>query len=115
MISTLYTLGLEAEMAEMLMEIEDLRGGKRIVLLYVVLRPNRSECFFWTTDTETTSIKKLERAIYDEYTDREDGDAVLAVSHARGTPQHEAGGAERLKDDTRFRNISSIGRRRRER
>jgi hypothetical protein len=86
-------------------EIEDLRGGKSIVVLNVVLRPNRSECFSWTTDTETTSIKELERAIYDEYPDREDGDAVLAIIHARGTPQHEGGGTEHPSNDTRFRNI----------
>ncbi|KAG9062229.1 hypothetical protein KI688_006561 [Linnemannia hyalina] len=73
--STPHTLELEARMEELLMENENLRGGKSIVVLNVVLRPNRSECFSWTTDTETTSIKELERAIYDEYPDREDGDA----------------------------------------
>ncbi|KAF8924701.1 hypothetical protein BGZ47_003757, partial [Haplosporangium gracile] len=103
--STPHTLELEAKMKELLMENENLRGGKSIVVLNVVLRPNRSECFSWTTDTETTSIKELERAIYDEYPDREDGDAVLAIIHARGTSQHEGGGTERPRDDTRFRNI----------
>ncbi|KAG0364664.1 hypothetical protein BGX24_004512 [Mortierella sp. AD032] len=103
--STPHTLELEAKLAEMLMEMEDLRGGKSIVVLNVVVRPNRSECFSWTTDTETTSIKELERAIYDEYPDREDGDAVLAIIHARGTPQHEGGGTEHPSNDTRFRNI----------
>lgn len=87
------------------MELEDLRGGKSIVVLNVILRPNRSECFSWTTDVETTSIKELERAIYDEYPDREDDEAVLAIIHARGTPQHKGGGTERPSDDTRFRNI----------
>ncbi|KAK3809699.1 MAG: hypothetical protein JOS17DRAFT_764871 [Linnemannia elongata] len=103
--STPHTLELEARMEELLTENENLRGGKSIVVLNVVLRPNRSECFSWTTDTETTSIKELERAIYDEYPDREDGDAVLAIIHARGTSQHEGGGTERPGDDTRFRNI----------
>ncbi|KAF9536735.1 hypothetical protein EC957_009860 [Mortierella hygrophila] len=103
--STPHTLELEAKMEELLMELEDLRGGKSIVVLNVVVRPNRSECFSWTTDTETTSIKELERAIYDEYPDREDGEAVLAIIHARGTPQHEGGGTEHPSNDTRFRNI----------
>ncbi|KAF9083815.1 hypothetical protein BGX23_011091 [Mortierella sp. AD031] len=103
--STPHTLELEAKMAAMLMELEDLRGGKSIVVLNVVVRPNRSECFSWTTDTETTSIKELERAIYDEYPDREDGEAVLAIIHARGTSQHEGGGTEHPSNDTRFRNI----------
>lgn len=94
-----------ARIAKLLEEIEDLRGGKSIFVLNVVLRPNRSECFSWTTDTETTSIKELERAICDEYPDGEDGDAVLAIIHARGTSQHEGGGTERPSDDTRFRNI----------
>jgi hypothetical protein len=92
-------------MEELLMANENLRGGKSIVVLNVVLRPNRSECFPWTTDTETTSIKELERAIYAEYPDREDGDAVLAIIHARGIPQHEGGGTEHPSNDTRFRNI----------
>ncbi|KAF9369135.1 hypothetical protein BGX21_006142, partial [Mortierella sp. AD011] len=95
----------EKRIAELLEEIEDLRGGKSIIVLNVVVRPNRSECFSWTTDTETTTIKELERAIYLEYPDREDGDAILAIIHARGTPQHEGGGIERLGDDTQFRNI----------
>ncbi|KAK3837959.1 MAG: LOW QUALITY PROTEIN: hypothetical protein JOS17DRAFT_732283 [Linnemannia elongata] len=103
--STPHTLELEARMEGLLTENENLRGDKSIVVLNVVLRPNRSECFSWTTDTETTSIKELERAIYDEYPDREDGDAVLAIIHARGTSQHEGGGTERPGDDTRFRNI----------
>src|SRR5690554_6370940 len=92
-------------MEELLMENENLRGGKSIVVLNVVLRPNRSECFSWTTDTETTSIKELEKAIYTEYPEREDGDAVVAIVHARETPEHEGGGTERPGDDTRFRNI----------
>ena len=71
-------------MANMLMEIEELREGKSITVVNVVLRPNRSECFSWTTDTETTTIKELERALNEEYPDREDGDAVLAIIHARG-------------------------------
>ncbi|KAI1290494.1 hypothetical protein EDD11_009224, partial [Mortierella claussenii] len=103
--STPHTLELEAKMEKMLMELEDLRGGKSIVVLNVVLRPNRSECFSWTTDIETTSIKELERAIYNEYPEREDGDAVLVIIHARGTAQHEGGGTEHPGDDTRFRNI----------
>lgn len=82
-------------MAEMLVEIEDLRRGKSIVVLNVVLRPNRSECYSWRTVTETTRIKELERAIYNEYPNREDGDAVLGTIHAHGTSQHEGGGTER--------------------
>ncbi|KAI1315472.1 hypothetical protein EDD11_000753 [Mortierella claussenii] len=77
--STPHTLELEAKMEKMLMELEELRGGKSIVVLNVVLRPNRSECFSWTTDIETTSIKELERAIYNEYPEREDGDAVNII------------------------------------
>ncbi|KAF9144383.1 hypothetical protein BGX30_012957 [Mortierella sp. GBA39] len=48
---------------------------------------------------------ELERAIYDEYPDREDGKAVLTIIHARGTSQHEGGGTKHPSDDTRFRNI----------
>ncbi|KAG9066107.1 hypothetical protein KI688_001326 [Linnemannia hyalina] len=55
--------------------------------------------------TETTSIKELERAIYHEYPDREDGQAVLTIIHARGTSQYEGGGTEHPSTDTRFRNI----------
>ncbi|KAF9926467.1 hypothetical protein FBU30_003967 [Linnemannia zychae] len=100
-ISSPHTLELEA----LHQEIEDLRGGTNIVVLNVVVRPNRSECFSWTTDTETTSIKELEKAIYTEYPEREDGEAVVTIVHARGTPQHEGGGTEHPGDDTRFRNI----------
>ncbi|KAF9159339.1 hypothetical protein BGX21_008293 [Mortierella sp. AD011] len=92
------------KIAKLLEEIEDLRGGKNIIV-NVIVRPNRSESFSWTTDTETTTIKELERAIYAEYPDREDGEAVLGIVHSRGTPQHETGGIERPSDDAQFRNI----------
>ncbi|KAF9194516.1 hypothetical protein BGZ49_003152 [Haplosporangium sp. Z 27] len=95
--STPHTLELEAKMAEMLMEIEELRGGKNIITLNVVVRPNRNE------DAETTTIKELERAIYAAYPGREDGEVVLAVIHVHGTPQHEAGGTEHPSDDAQFR------------
>ncbi|KAF9992477.1 hypothetical protein BGZ80_004047 [Entomortierella chlamydospora] len=95
----------EIRIAELLEQINDLRGGKDIIVLNVVVRPNRSECFSWTTNAETTTIKELEKAIYTEYPDREDGDAVLAIVHCKGTPQHEGGGTERPSDDIQFRNI----------
>ncbi|KAF9111673.1 hypothetical protein BGX27_004614 [Mortierella sp. AM989] len=85
-------------MAEILMELEDLRGDKNIITLNVVVRPNRSECFSWTTDAETTTIKELERAIYAVHPDREDGEVVLAIIHVCGTPQHEVGGTEYPSD-----------------
>ncbi|KAG0012082.1 hypothetical protein BGZ80_000214, partial [Entomortierella chlamydospora] len=98
-------LELNNRISMLLEENENLRGGKSIMVLNVILRPNRSESFSWTTDTETTTIKELERAIYAEYPDREDGDAVLAIAHPGGTPQHETGGIERPSDDAQFRNI----------
>ncbi|KAF9163131.1 hypothetical protein BGX20_001429, partial [Mortierella sp. AD010] len=95
----------EIRIAELLEVIDDLRGGKNIVVLNVVVRPHRGEYFSWTTNTETTTIKELERAIYAEYPDREDGDAVLAIVHCKGTPHNEGGGIERPSDDLQFRNI----------
>lgn len=74
-------------MEELLMEIEDLRGGKDTITLNIVVRPNRTESFPWTTDTETTTLSKLEKAIYAVYPDKEDGEAVLAVIHPRGTSE----------------------------
>ncbi|KAF9401720.1 hypothetical protein BGX21_000847 [Mortierella sp. AD011] len=75
----------EERIAGLLEEIEGLRGGKSIFVLDVIVRPNLSEGFSWTTDTETTTIKELERAIYVEYPDREDGDAVLAIYRKTNT------------------------------
>ncbi|KAF9196896.1 hypothetical protein BGZ49_002675 [Haplosporangium sp. Z 27] len=98
-------LELENRIAKLQEENEDLRGGKSVMTLKVIVRPNRSESFTWTTDTETTTRKELERAIYAEYPDREDGDAVLAIMHPRGISQHETGGIERPSDDAQFRNI----------
>jgi hypothetical protein len=49
---------------KMLEGLEDLRGGKDTITLNIVVLPNRTESFPWTTDTETTTINKLEKAIY---------------------------------------------------
>ncbi|KAF9403401.1 hypothetical protein BGZ94_004624 [Podila epigama] len=94
-------------MAEMLMEIEDLRGGKNTITLNIVVRPSRTESFPWTTDTETTTINKLERAIYAVYPDKEDGEAVLAIIHPRGISE----GTEYPSDDAHFRDIIQLYRR----
>lgn len=94
-------------MKELLMEIEDLRGAKDTITLNIVVRPNRTESFPWTTDTETTTIGKLERAIYAVYPDKEDGEAVLAVIHPRGTSE----GTEYPSDDAHFRDIIQLYRR----
>ncbi|KAF9151198.1 hypothetical protein BGX20_005480, partial [Mortierella sp. AD010] len=98
-------LEFEKRIADLVEENEDLRGGKSIIVLNVVVRPNRNEYFSWTTDTETTSIQELQKAIYLEYPDREDGEVVLAIVHRKGTPQHESGGIERPTDNAHFRNI----------
>ncbi|KAF9969244.1 hypothetical protein BGZ73_008506 [Actinomortierella ambigua] len=95
------TLELEAKMEELLVEIEDLRGGKDTITLNIVVRPNRSASFPWTTDTETATISKLEKAIYAVYPDKEDGEAVLAVIHPHGTSE----GTEYPSDDAHLRDI----------
>ncbi|KAF9536636.1 hypothetical protein EC957_010257 [Mortierella hygrophila] len=105
--STPHTLELEAKMEELLMEIEDLRGGKDTITLNIIVRPNRTESFPWTTDTETTTLSKLEKAIYAVYPDKEDGEAVLAVIHPRGTSE----GTEYPSDDAHFRDIIQLYRR----
>ncbi|KAF9197500.1 hypothetical protein BGZ49_002022 [Haplosporangium sp. Z 27] len=86
-------------------EIENLRGGKSTVTLNVIVRPNRSEYFPWTTDVKATSVKELTQSVYIEYPEREDGDVILAIVHPRGAPQYEGGGTERLRDDQHLRNI----------
>ncbi|KAG0015196.1 hypothetical protein BGZ80_009996 [Entomortierella chlamydospora] len=95
----------EIRIVELLDVADDLRGGKNIIVLNVVVRPNRSEYFSWATNAETTTIKELERAIYAECPDREDGDAVLALVHHKGTPHIEDGGIEHPSDDLQFENI----------
>ncbi|KAF8931141.1 hypothetical protein BGZ58_007805 [Dissophora ornata] len=87
------------------MEMEDLRGGKNTIKLNVIVRPNRSDIFPWTTDTETTTISKLEKAIHAVHPDREDGDVVLVIIHSHGTAQHKGGGTEYPSDDAHFRDI----------
>ena len=94
-------------MEELLMEIEGLRGAKDTIALNIVMRPNRTESFPWTTDTKTTTISKLEKAIYAVYPDKEDGEAVLAVIHPRGTSE----GTEYPSDDAHFRDIIQLYRR----
>ncbi|KAK3820625.1 MAG: hypothetical protein J3R72DRAFT_32966 [Linnemannia gamsii] len=88
----------------MLMELEDLRGSKDTITLNIIVRLSRTESFPWTTDTKTTTINKLEKAIYAVYPDKEDGDAVLAVIHPRGTSE----GTEYLSDDAHFRDIIQL-------
>ncbi|KAF8967581.1 hypothetical protein BGZ46_000131 [Entomortierella lignicola] len=95
----------DKRIAELLAEIEDLRGSKSTVVFNVIVRPNRSEYFPWTTDAETTSIDELTKSVYAEYPEREDGDVILAIVHPRGVPLYEGGGTERLKDDQHLRNI----------
>ncbi|KAK3829723.1 MAG: hypothetical protein J3R72DRAFT_263314 [Linnemannia gamsii] len=90
-------------MAKMLVELEDLRGGKDTITL-IVVRPNRTESFPWTTDTETTTISKFEKAIYAVYPDKEDGETVLAVIHPRGASE----GIEYPSDDAHFRDIIQL-------
>ncbi|KAG0279123.1 hypothetical protein BGZ97_009618, partial [Linnemannia gamsii] len=85
----------------MLMELESLRGGKDTITLNIVVRPNRTESFPWTTDTKTTTISKLEKAIYAMYPDKEDGEVVLGVIHPRGTSED----TEYPRDDAQFREI----------
>ncbi|KAF9344265.1 hypothetical protein BGX26_004589, partial [Mortierella sp. AD094] len=104
-VQTTQVLESDKRIAELLEEIEDLRGGKSTVTLNVIVRPNRSEFFPWTADAETTSIKELTRSIYLEYPEREDGEVILAIVHPRGTPQYEGGGTERLSDDQHLRNV----------
>ncbi|KAF9274047.1 hypothetical protein BGZ88_003309 [Linnemannia elongata] len=58
-------------MAKMLVELENLRGGKDTITLNIVVRPNRTESFPWTTDAETTTISKFEKAIYAVYQDKD--------------------------------------------
>ncbi|KAF9191507.1 hypothetical protein BGZ51_007221 [Haplosporangium sp. Z 767] len=101
----LKALESEKEKAKLWKEIKDLRGTENIVVLKVILRPSRSDYFPWTTDTETASIKELLRSIYFQYPDREDGNAVLTIVHAHGTPHYEGGGTKRPKDDEQFREI----------
>ncbi|KAG0045413.1 hypothetical protein BGZ89_005639 [Linnemannia elongata] len=105
--STPHTLELEAKMAKMLVELEYLRGGKDTITLNIVVRPNRTESFPWTTDTETTTISKFEKAIYAVYPDKEDGESVLAVIYARGASE----GTEYPSDDAHFRDIIQLYRR----
>ncbi|KAI8598278.1 hypothetical protein EDD21DRAFT_446332 [Dissophora ornata] len=57
-------------------EIEDRREDKNIVRLNIILRPNQSEYFPWTVDTETASIKKPLEAIYVQYPDIKDSHAT---------------------------------------
>ncbi|KAF9169950.1 hypothetical protein BGX21_009097 [Mortierella sp. AD011] len=95
----------DKRIAELLEEIDDLRGGKSTVAFNIIVRPNRSEYFPWTTDLVTTSVKELIESIYTEYPEREDGDVTLAIIHPRGMPQYEGGGTERLKDDQHLRSV----------
>ncbi|KAG0015174.1 hypothetical protein BGZ80_010005 [Entomortierella chlamydospora] len=95
----------DKRIAELLEEIDDLRGGKSTVAFNVIVRPNRSEYFPWTTDLETTSVKELTESIYIEYPEREEGDVTLAIVHPRRMPQYEGGGTERLKDDQHLRSV----------
>ncbi|KAG0247427.1 hypothetical protein BG011_001535 [Mortierella polycephala] len=99
--NTPHTLELEAKMEQ---ELEDLRRGKDTITLNIIVRPNRTESFPWTTDTGTTTISKLEKAIYAVYPDKEDGDAVLAIIHPRGISE----GTEYPSDDAHFRNIIQL-------
>ncbi|KAG0247520.1 hypothetical protein BG011_001363, partial [Mortierella polycephala] len=55
----------------------------------------------------TTTISKLEKAIYAVYPDKEDGDAVIAIIHPRGTSD----GTEYPSDDAHFRDIIQLYRR----
>ncbi|KAG0222145.1 hypothetical protein BGX31_009321 [Mortierella sp. GBA43] len=105
--STPHTLELEVKMAEMLTELEDLRGGKDTITLNIVVRPNRIGSFPWTTDTKTTTISKLEEAIYAVYPDKEDGEAVLAVIHPHGISE----GTEYPSSDAHLRDIIQLYRR----
>ncbi|GJJ75325.1 hypothetical protein EMPS_07683 [Entomortierella parvispora] len=93
------TLELEAKMEELLVELEDLRGGKSTVTFNVIVRPNRTESFPWTTDIETATVEKLEKAIYAAHPDREDGDVVVGIIHSSG------GNKEYPSDHAHFRDI----------
>ncbi|KAG0259749.1 hypothetical protein BG011_002398 [Mortierella polycephala] len=86
------------------MEIKDPRGGKDTITHNDIVRPNRTDSFPWTTDTATTTINKLEKAIYVVYPDKEDGEAVLAIIHPRGTSE----GIEYPSDDAHFRDIIQL-------
>ncbi|KAG0258557.1 hypothetical protein BG011_003224 [Mortierella polycephala] len=97
-------LGSETKIAKLREEIEGLRG-ENIVRFNVILRPNRSDCFSWTTDTKTASIKGFLESIYIEYPHREDSHAVLAIIHPRGAPQYEGGETKYPSDDEQFRGI----------
>ncbi|KAF9176048.1 hypothetical protein BGZ49_006788, partial [Haplosporangium sp. Z 27] len=77
------------QVAKLLEEIENLRGGKSTVTPNVIVRPNRSECFPWTTDVEATSVKEMAQSVYIEYPEREDSDVILAIVHPRGALQYE--------------------------
>ncbi|KAF9899929.1 hypothetical protein EC991_008132 [Linnemannia zychae] len=103
--STSRALELEAKIAELQKEGENLRKGLNSITLNVIMQPYCCERFSWTTDIETTTIEKFLEVIYAQYPDRQDGDAVLAIIHPRGAAQHQVGGTEHPNNNARFRNI----------
>ncbi|KAG0251482.1 hypothetical protein DFQ27_008727, partial [Actinomortierella ambigua] len=102
--STPHKLELEAKMKKLLMENKDLREGKDMFTLNIVVRPNRSESFLWTININTITISELLKAIYAVCPDKENSEAVLAVIHPRGISE----GTEHPSDDARFRNIIGL-------
>ncbi|KAF9177647.1 hypothetical protein BGZ51_008502, partial [Haplosporangium sp. Z 767] len=55
-IGMLKALESKTKIAKFLEKIEDLHGGKSVFMLNIILQPNWSEGFTWTTDMETVSI-----------------------------------------------------------